>query len=91
MPPQKTLTETEQKMFDALCSGKPVKKEILKSLTPEGKEYCSDVNLQNHITRLRKKLEVIDSSLDIMAVRTFKSSSSYRLVRKLNNPYSGRN
>lgn len=90
MTQPKTLTETEQKIFDALRSGETVKKETLKSLTREGVEYCSDVNLQMHVANLRKKLETIDSSLAIMSVRIMKSTTGYRLMRKLNNPYNGR-
>lgn len=80
-----TLTPTEQRMFDLLAKGEPVRRDQLKMLTNEG-DYCTDVNLRVHISNLRRK--IADPAITIMAVCD-PDGWTYRIVRRLSSPYDG--
>lgn len=85
------LTQTEERMYALLATGKPVRRDELKLLTNDG-ELCSDANVRCHISSIRRKIEVTDPSIAIMAVCNGAGPNkgwTYHLVRRMSNPYDG--
>lgn len=81
------MTNTERKIYELLLDGMPHSKKEIREKCCED-EMSSLANVRTHISRIRKK---IPTGVLIVNEMTNVSCLKYRMVRKLNNPYTGRN